>query len=287
MAMKKVLKVKPARSVLGSTGSFVVLLLCGVVMILPMLFIISNAFKPMDELFMYPPKLFVRNPTTDNFSLLATVFEDSQVPFFRYLFNTLSITVIATVGKVVVATMAGYVLEKKRFPGRKFIFNMVVTAMLFTSAVTAIPNYLILSKLGWIDSYLSIVVPTLGASMGVFLVKQFMGNISNSILEAARVDGASEHRIFWTLVVPNVKPAWLTLVIFTVQDTWGETGGTYIYSEELKTLQTALNQIVASGISRTGVSAAISLIMMIVPITVFILTQKNVVQTMMSSGIKE
>ena len=123
--------------------------------------------------------------------------------------------------------------------------------------------------------------------MGVFLVKQFMGNIPNSILEAAMVDGASEHRIFWTIVVPNVKPAWLTLIIFTVQDMWSVTGGTYIYSEELKTLQTALNEIVSSGISRTGVSAAISLIMMIVPIAVFVLTQKNVVQTMMSSGIKE
>lgn len=285
--MKKIVKSKPGRSVIGSAGSFTVLVLCGIVMVLPMLFIISNAFKPLDELFMYPPRLFVRNPTTDNFSSLMTVFEDSQVPFPRHLFNTLFITVATTACKVIVATMAGYVLEKKRFPGRKLIFDLVVTALLFTSAVTSIPNYLILSKLGWIDSYLSIIVPAIGASMGVFLVKQFMGNISDSILEAARVDGASEHRIFWTIVVPNVKPAWLTLVIFTVQDMWSVTGGTYIYSEELKTLQTSLNEIVSSGISRTGVSAAISFIMMIVPITVFVLTQKNVVQTMMSSGIKE
>lgn len=285
--MKKIIKARPGRSVIGSTGNFLVLVVFGIFMIIPMLFIISNAFKPLDELFMYPPRLFVRNPTTDNFSSLATVFEDSWVPFPRYLFNTLFITVVTTVGKVIVATMAGYVLEKKKFPGRKLIFDLVVTALLFTSAVTAIPNYLILSKLGWIDSYLSIIVPAMGASMGVFLVKQFMGNIPNSILEAAMVDGASEHRIFWTIVVPNVKPAWLTLVIFTVQDMWSVTGGTYIYSEELKTLQTSLNEIVSSGISRTGVSAAISLIMMIVPIVVFILTQKNVVQTMMSSGIKE
>ena len=285
--MKKIIKARPGRSVIGSTGNFLVLVVFGIFMVIPMLFIISNAFKPLDELFMYPPRLFVRNPTTDNFSSLATVFEDSWVPFPRYLFNTLFITVVTTVGKVIVATMAGYVLEKKKFPGRKLIFDLVVTALLFTSAVTAIPNYLILSKLGWIDSYLSIIVPAMGASMGVFLVKQFMGNIPNSILEAAMVDGASEHRIFWTIVVPNVKPAWLTLVIFTVQDMWSVTGGTYIYSEELKTLQTSLNEIVSSGISRTGVSAAISLIMMIVPIVVFILTQKNVVQTMMSSGIKE
>ena len=124
MAMKKIIKAKPGRSIIGNTGNFLVLLICGIFMIIPMLFIISNAFKPLDELFMYPPRLFVRNPTTDNFSSLSTVFEDSWVPFPRYLFNTVIITVITTVGKVIVATMAGYVLEKKRFPGRKLIFNM-------------------------------------------------------------------------------------------------------------------------------------------------------------------
>lgn len=285
--MKRLLKARPGRSAIGNSGTILFLSICGIFMILPMLFIISNAFKPLDELFIYPPRLIVQNPTIDNFSALKTVFADSLVPFPRYLYNTIFITIITTILKVIVATMAGYVLEKKRFPGRKFIFKMVITAMLFTSAVTAIPNYLIISKLGWINSYLSIIVPALGASFGVFLVKQFMVNIPDTILEAARVDGASEHRIFWQMIVPNVKPAWLTLVIFTVQDMWSETGGTYIYSEELKTLQTALNQIVSSGISRTGVSAAISLIMMIIPITVFIFSQKNVVETMMSSGIKE
>ena len=270
--MKKIVKSKPGRSMIGSTGNFVILVIFGMFMLLPMVFIVSNAFKPLDELFMYPPRLFVRNPTMDNFSSLATVFSDSLVPFPRYLFNTFFITVTTTIARVVTATMAGYVLE---------------TAMLFTSAVTSIPNYLILSKLGWVDTYAAIIVPAVGTSFGVFLIKQFMSNIPDTILEAARVDGASEHRIFWTMVVPNVKSAWLTLVIFTVQDTWSETGGTFIYSEQLKTLQTALNQIVSSGISRTGVSAAISLIMMIVPITVFVVSQRNVVETMMSSGIKE
>lgn len=287
MNMKKIIKSNPGRSAIGNIGNFIFLAIFGLFMILPMIFIISNAFKPLDELFMYPPRLFVRNPTTDNFSALTTVFADSLVPFPRYLFNTVFITIVTTIGKVIVATMAGYVLEKKRFPGRNFIFKTVVTAMLFTSAVTSIPNYLILSKLGWIDSYLSIIVPAMGAAFGVFLVKQFMVNIPDTILEAARVDGASEHRIFWTMIIPNVKSAWLTLVIFTVQEMWSVTGGTYIYSEELKTLQTALSQVVSSGISRTGVSAAISLIMMIVPIFVFVLSQKNVVETMMSSGIKE
>lgn len=285
--MKKIVKSRPGRSFGGDMGNIVFLCLFGVFMLMPMLFIISNAFKPLDELFMYPPRLFVRNPTTDNFSSLSTIFSDSLVPFARYLFNTVYLTIATTVGQIIISSMAGYVLAKKKFPGRKIIFRLVVTSLLFTSAVTSIPNYLVLSKLGWIDSYLSIVIPAMGGSMGVFLIKQFMENIPDTILEAARVDGASENRIFWTIVVPNVKPACMTLVIFTVQSMWSTTGGTYIYSEELKTLQTALNQIVSSGISRTGVSAAISLIMMVVPITTFIISQKNVVQTMMSSGIKE
>lgn len=285
--MKKVVKSRPGRSVGGDMGNIVFLCVFGIFMLIPMVFIISNAFKPLDELFMYPPRLWVRNPTTDNFSSLSTIFSDSLVPFSRYLFNTVFLTVATTVGQVIISSMAGYVLAKKKFPGRRIIFRLVVTSLLFTSAVTAIPNYLILSKLGWIDSYMSIIVPAMGGSMGVFLIKQFMENIPDTILEAARVDGASEHRIFWLIVVPNVKPAWMTLVIFTVQSMWSTTGGTYIYSEELKTLQTALNQIVSSGISRTGVSAAISLIMMAVPIATFIISQKNVVQTMMSSGIKE
>lgn len=285
--MKKKVKSRPGRSLGGDMGNIVFLCVFGIFMLIPMLFIISNAFKPLDELFMYPPRLFVRNPTTDNFSSLSTIFSDSLVPFPRYLYNTVFLTVATTVGQVIISSMAGYVLAKKKFPGRKIFFKVVVTSLLFTSAVTSIPNYLVLSKLGWIDSYLSIVIPAMGGSMGVFLIKQFMENIPDTILEAARVDGASEHRIFWKIVIPNVKPAWMTLVIFTVQSMWSTTGGTYIYSEDLKTLQTALNQIVSSGISRTGVSAAISLIMMAVPITTFIISQKNVVQTMMSSGIKE
>lgn len=285
--MKKVIKSRPGRSVGGDMGNLIFLCILGILMLMPMIFVISNAFKPLDELFMYPPKILVRNPTLDNFKALSTAFSDSLVPFSRYFFNTVILTVVTTVGQIVISAMAGYVLAKKKFPGRQIIFKLVVTSLLFTTAVTSIPNYIIMSKLGWIDSYLSIIVPAMGGSLGVFLVKQFMENIPDSILEAARVDGASENRIFWAIIIPNIKPALLTLVIFTVQGMWNVTGGTYIYSEELKALQTALNQIVSSGIARSGVSAAISLIMMVVPITTFILSQKNVVETMMSSGIKE
>lgn len=287
MYLSALFKGRPGRSVAGDIINTVFLMVFGFIMLLPMIFVVSNAFKPLDELFLYPPTLFVRNPTLSNFTVLSTIFVDSWVPFSRYIFNTLFITVVATLEQVLVASMAGYVLEKKTFPGSKLIFNLVVLSLMFAGGVTTIPSFLIMSGLGWIDTYWSILIPAMGNTLGVFLIKQFMVNINNAILEAARIDGAGEQRIFWTIVMPNVKPAWLTLIIFTVQGTWGTTGGSYLYSEQLKTLPYALSQIVSSGISRTGASAAISLLLMIVPVTVFIITQRNVLQTMMSSGIKE
>lgn len=286
-AVRRLLKGRPGRSLGGDIVNTVILILFGLFMLLPMIFVVSNAFKPLDELFVYPPRFFVRNPTFDNFTMLSSVFVDSWVPFSRYIFNTFFITIATTLGQVLVASMAGYVFEKKRFPGSRVLFKLVVTSLMFSTVVTAIPNYIILSRLRWIDTYAALIVPAVGSTFGVFLMKQFMCNIPDTVLEAARVDGAGEQRIFWLIVMPNIKPAWLTLIIFAVQNMWGATGGTFIFREELKTLPYALSQIVAGGIARTGVGAAISLLMMAVPILVFIVTQKNVIQTMMTSGIKE
>ncbi len=283
----RVIKPRAGRSFAGRTANFVFLCLLASVMILPMVYVISNAFKPLDELFVFPPRFFVRNPTLNNFKGISALFSETMVPFTRYVSNTILITVVGTAGSIFVASAAGYVLEKKKFKGKNFMFNMVVTAMMFTTAVTAIPNYLIMSRIGVIDTYWSIFLPTFGSSFNVFLMKQFMVNVPDTILEAARVDGAGEQRIFWTIVMPSVKSAWLTLIIFSFQSLWGTTASGTIYSEQLKTLPYAMSQAVSAGISRTGESAAISMLMMIVPIIIFIITQSNVMETMMSSGIKE
>lgn len=283
----KLIKPRAGRSLAGDIINFVFLCLFAAVMVLPMVYAISNAFKPLDELFVFPPRFFVRNPTLDNFNGISALFTETMVPFSRYVSNTLFITVGGTVGSIFIASAAGYVLEKKSFPGKNALFSLVVTALMFTATVTAIPNYLVMSKLGIVDTYWSIFLPVFGSSFNVFLMKQFMVNVPDTILEAARVDGAGEQRIFWTIVMPSVKSAWLTLIIFSFQSLWGITGSGTIYSEQLKTLPYALSQAVTAGISRTGESAAISCLMMIVPITVFIVTQSNVMETMMSSGIKE
>lgn len=252
---------------------------------LPLVFAISNAFKPLSELFLFPPQFFVRHPTLDNFKDLFVLMEDSWVPITRYLFNTLFITVAGTAGHVLMSSLAAYVLAKHKFPGRDFFFGLVVLSLMFAYQVTAIPNYLTMSALGWVNTYASIIIPAWSASLGLFLMKQFMEQIDDAIIEAAKIDGASEMRIFWKIVMPNVQPAWLTLIILSFQTLWNETGGRFIYSEQLKTLPYALNQIISGGVARAGVGAAVGLIMMIVPIVVFVFNQAKVVETMGSAGI--
>lgn len=278
---------KVARSRSGDICNFIILAVFAAFMFIPMLYTINNAFKPLDELFIYPPNIFVKNPTLDNFSDLGLLMGESWVPFSRYVFNTFFITLVATFFHVIVASMAAFALEKKQFPGRNAYFKLIVSTLLFSGGVTAIPSFIIMTKLGWVDTYLAVIVPAIGSSMGLYLMKQFMCNIPDVLIEAAKIDGSSDWRTFWRIVMPNVKPAWLTLIIFSFQSLWGTTGGTYILSEEKKTLSYALSQIVAGGVARAGAGAAVSVCMMIVPITVFIITQSNIIETMATSGIKE
>ena len=283
----RIFKSKTGRSFWGDLLNFLFLAILGIIMLIPVVFSVSNAFKPLDELFVFPPRFFVRHPTFDNFRILPSLFSDSLVPLSRYILNTLFITVAGTAGSIVIASMAAYVLEKKKFRIREGIFKLVVNTLMFTPAVTAIPSFLIMSKLGFINSYAAILIPTVGSSLNVFLMKQFMVGVPNTILEAARIDGSGEQRIFWSIVMPSVKPAWMTLIIFCIQNLWGATGGNYIYNEELKTLPYALSQVMSAGLVRAGASAAITTLMMIVPMFVFVITQSNIMETMMSSGIKE
>ena len=283
----RIFKSKTGRSVWGDLLNFLFLAILGIIMLIPVVFSVSNAFKPLDELFVFPPRFFVRHPTFDNFRILPSLFSDSLVPLSRYILNTLFITIAGTAGSIIIASMAAYVLEKKKFRMREGIFKLVVNTLMFTPAVTAIPSFLIMSKLGFINSYAAILIPTVGSSLNVFLMKQFMVGVPNTILEAARIDGSGEQRIFWSIVMPSVKPAWMTLIIFCIQNLWGATGGNYIYNEELKTLPYALSQVMSAGLVRAGASAAITTLMMIVPMCVFVITQSNIMETMMSSGIKE
>lgn len=266
---------------------FALLAVFGAFMALPLIYAVSNAFKPLDELFIFPPRFLVNNPTLDNFFDLFALMGSSWVPLSRYIANTLFITIAGTAGHILLASAAAYPLAKYRFWGSGTLFSIVILSLMFSGHVTAIPNYMVMSWLGWINTHASIIVPSLAFPLGLFLMKQFMEQIPDALLEAAKIDGANEYRIYWSIVMPNVKPAWLTLMILQFPALWGTDGGNFIYSENLKTLHYALGLISAGGIARAGVGAAVALLLMIVPITLFIISQSSVMQTMATSGMKE
>ena len=277
----------PNRSIAGDIGIYLLLGIVALAMAFPLIFAIGSALKPLDELFRFPPTIFPQHPTLDNFSDLLVTMGQSWVPFSRYLTNTVFITFFGTFGHLIIASMAAFVLAKYDFPGGKTFFSIVVTALMFSGYVTGIPNYVIMSSLGMIDTYWALLLPAFAAPIGLFMMKQFMESLPTALIEAAHIDGAGEFRIFWSIVMPNVKPAWLTVIIFSVQSLWNSSAATVIYSEAKKTLVYAFQQIQAGGIARTGQAAAVTVVVMSVPILIFILSQSQILETMASSGIKD
>lgn len=278
---------QPNRSRVGDFFVYLFLLLMAIAMVFPLVYAIESALKPLDELFKFPPTVFAQNPTLDNFSDLFVTMGKSWVTFSRYIFNTVFITAVGTFGHLIIASMGAFVLAKYEFPGGQAFFRLVTVALMFSGYVTSIPNYLIINSLGWIDTYWAIIIPAFALPTGLFLMKQFMEGLPTSLIEAAKIDGANEWRVFSGIVMPNVKPAWLTLIIFSVQGLWNNRAATFIYSEEKKTLVYALQQIQSGGIARTGQSAAVQVIVMAVPICIFILSESQILETMASSGLKD
>lgn len=274
------------RSLGGDIALFALLSLFGIFSAYPLIMTASNALKSLDELFLFPPRLLPRNITFDNFRDLSELMSNSWIPFSRYFFNTILITVTGTVGHVLIASMCAYPLAKYKFPGRNLIFTLVVYSLMFAPQVTATPNYIIVSRIGLIDTPLAIILPAIASSLGLYLMKQFMQQIPDELIESAKIDGASEYRIFFQIVMPLVKPAWLTLIILLFQRLWTTDGGSFIFSEELKPVSYALRQIAQGTIERAGTIAAVSFIMMIVPVTFFIISQSRIVETFSHSGMK-
>lgn len=285
--IKLLKKRKPNRSRVGDFFVYLFLVLMAIAMAFPLVFSINSALKPLDELFKVPPTIWALNPTLDNFADLFVTMGKSWVPFSRYIFNTVFITVVGTAGHLIIASMGAFVVAKYDFPGCKTFFAISVTSLMFTGMVTQIPNYVIINALGWIDTYYAIIIPAFASTTGFFFMKQFMEGLPMSLIEAAKIDGANEWRVFIGIVMPNVKPAWLTMIIYSVQGLWNNPASMYIYSEERKLLVYALNQVLAGGIARTGQGAAVSVIIMIVPVLTFILSESQILETMASSGLKD
>ncbi|HOJ10107.1 MAG TPA: carbohydrate ABC transporter permease [Clostridiales bacterium] len=256
---------------------------------LPLVYMISTAFKPLDELFIFPPRYLVRKPTIQNFHDLVISLGSSTVPFARYIFNSLYVTVITVTCTVIVSSLGAYGLVKHKPRGSKAIFNFIIAALMFSPHVTQIPRYMVVNSLGLIDSYWALIIPNIAVAYNFFLMKQFTEQFPNELLDSSRVDGANEWIVFWKIVMPSLTPAWSTLVVFSFVSNWNDYFSPLIYitSRAKKTLPPALQTIGAGGsIARAGAVAAATLLMTLPTVIIFTFMQSKVMETMTYSGIK-
>jgi len=288
-AAKRILKKKKGgRSFAGNIALALAMTAFAFIFLIPIILLVNNAFKPLYELLRFPPTILVRNPTLENFFAMGNVFNNTLVPFWRYLFNSVFIVGVGTFGQIILVSMAAYPLAKFEFFGESFLNKLIVLALMFSPVVTAVHNYLIMANLGLIDTYWAIIVPSFASALGLFLMKNFMSQVPSSLIEAAQIDGSTEFGTLWKVVMPAVKPAWITLFILAFQSMWTVTGTHVLFTESLKPLPAALQQI-ASGITvaRMGEMMVVSLIMFLIPVIIFIIMQSNVLETMTTSGMKE
>ena len=234
--------------------------------------------------------MIAHRPTLDNFLQLSLLTGTFWVPLSKYLFNSIFISVVTTVGHTLLASMAAYPLAKMRFVGQRFMSSMVKVSLLFTSAAMLIPQYIVMSQLHIINTYWALILPAMQSALGLYLMQNFMVQIPGELLEAARIDGAGELKIFWRIVMPNVKPAWLTTMIFVFQTIWNTSGltqtTTIVYDEKIKMVSALMNQVAAGGTARAGAGAALGFLLMIPPVLLFMATQSRIIETMSTSGMK-
>lgn len=263
-----------------------ILTVLGAFMFLPIYLTIVMSLKPQEELFIFPPELYTLRPTFDNFRNMFDLLDNSRVPFVRYLFNSIAVTFTVTFLQCVFVSMGAFVLAKCKFPASRLINSMIITALLYQSNVIYIMQYAVMSELGIIDTPLALILPAIASPMGLFLMKQSISQMPDSIIESAKIDGAGLFRICWQIVMPNQKPALMTLIIFAFQASWNIQGGNLVFQEQYKTLPTVIAQISSTGIARAGETMAASVFMLIPPVIVFMIAQKHIIDTMAHSGIK-
>lgn len=271
----------------GTVCIFLFLTVLGVFMAMPVYLMLVMSVKPAEELFVFPPKLYAIRPTLVNFMDMFDKIRQNRVPFSRYVFNSTFVTASVTFLQCALVSMAAFVLAKFRFPGSRLINSVIVVALLYQSNVIYIMQYIVMAKLGMINSPAALIFPAVASPMGLFLMRQAISQVPDAMIEAARVDGAGLFRICWQIVMPNRKPALMTLIIFAFQASWNIRSGSLIFDEQYKTLPTVAEQVASSGMATAGIAMAAAVFVLVPPVIVFVIVQRQVIETMAHSGIKE
>ena len=279
------------RSLGGNIVIFILVALMSVFMLLPIVYTIGTAFKPLSEIYVFPPHFFPHSWTTENFLQIGLLLDDFWIPFSRYVFNTIFICTVVTGGHLLLSSLAAYPLARLNFTGRRLISSVVKLSLLFTPALMLIPQYIVMAEINIVNTYWAFILPQVQSALGLYLMQNFMLQVPEAMLEAARIDGANEVQIYSKIVMPNIKPAWLTVMIFAFQTIWNSSGTTLsttlVYDDKIKMISSLLSQVVAGGTARAGVGSVMGLILMIPPLILFICCQNQVIETMSTSGMKD
>ena len=278
-------ELKPrAKSMALRTAVTAVMFVVSLVMVVPFLWMLSTSFKASTEVFNFPIEWIPQKFYFENYS---HVWLNEYYPFYRFFANSIYVAALALLGQLIVSATAAYAFAKIQFKFKNALFVLYLSTMMIPHQATLVPYFALFRALKIYNTHWALILPAWVNMTSIFLLRQFFLSIPDELSESAKLDGASEWQIFWRIVMPIVRPAWQTLIIFSFQSTWNMTGGTFIFSEELKTLPSALSQVLQGGIARTGVSCAVALLIMIIPIVVFIGLESKVLETMGTSGIKE
>jgi len=282
--------INPTRFHISQLKFILILFPIVLVMLLPIIFIISHAFMPLDELYAYPPRFFARRLTLDNFVNLFELSSQTGIPLSRYLFNSILICIVVIFLSLLLSSLAAFAFSHLEFKGKKILFACNQLAIMFVAVAVAVPRYIVLEKLGITNTFFAHIIPLLAMPVGIFLLKQFMEQIPRDLIDAARIDGANNFHIYFHIVLPLIKPALATVAILAFQVAWNQTEASqlFISNETLKNLPYYFNtmSLGTSSIATQGIIAAANLIIFLPNIIVFIILQNKVMNTMAHSGIK-
>lgn len=273
----------------GWVTVYTVMILLLLFMALPLVMIFMTSLKPIEELLIFPPRVYVLKPSLNNFSNLISLLGDSEIPATRFIFNSVLVTAFSVFGTIWVSCMGAYAIEKIKMPGHKFIFRIVVWGLMFSPIAAQIPNYLIVKNLGLYNTYWALILPGIVIPMHLFLIKQFTIQIPDSIIESARIDGCSEFTVLSKIMMPMLRPAWTTVLVFAFFNSWNGTNGAIVYVKDqaMKTFPYFLSSISGmSGIARMGEGMAAAALMITPTLVVYLIMQKKVIDTMAYAGIK-
>lgn len=290
MAGYKGSNINPKKFEKGQIKLIVAVSPLALLMLLPIIFIFCHAFKPMDELFAFPPRFFVQRPTLDNFRGLMKASQTSGIPMSRYVFNSLIVTATDVVMSMALSTSAGFALSKLKFKGKETLMEINNMALMFVPVAVMIPRYLVINTLGMTNNYLAHILPLLAMPVSLFLVKQFIDQIPNALIDAAYMDGATDFVVYRKIILPMIKPAIATSAILAFQQVWAnvESSNLYMNEDGLRTLAFYMNTLANANntVAGQGIAAAATLIMFIPNLIMFIFCQKSIMNTMANSGIK-